>query len=294
MYHRILIPLDGSKLAEQVFPAVLELAGPLNSEIIIMGACEANAKEEGETCALYLKDASRVLDSRLAGSTATLKTEVLYGKPSEEILRYAQDEKIDIIFMTSHGRSGIMPWSLGSTVDKVFKRTSVPLVVVKAREKVDKNSPSVYSRILITLDGSDKSIAVLPYIRELAKIVDCEVFPIRVVEAGRHVRTIGGLDYIRYVERDMSSTKDAVIKSLEEVCSDLAQTKAKVHCEVKTGEPAKEILGYADDIDCTLIAMTSHGHHGMETWALGSVASKVVAVAKQSVLLVPSFIRKPE
>ncbi len=290
MFEKVLVPLDGSKLAEQVFPAVIQLAGPIDAEVDIVGVCEVGEKAEGETCQLYIKEASRVLDSRFAGSKATLKMEVLFGKPSEQILRYAQVEKVDIIFMSSHGRSGIMPWSLGSTVDKVFKRTSAPLIVVRVKEKPEKTS--IYQRILVTLDGSEKSIAVLPYIREMARIVPCEVFLVRVIEAGRHVRTIGGLDYVRFLEQDINSTKDSVKKYLEGLEADLLLTESKVNCEVRTGDPAQEILKYADEIGCTMIAMTSHGHHGIEAWALGSVASKIVAVSQQSVLLVPSFKRK--
>jgi nucleotide-binding universal stress UspA family protein len=290
MFKRILVPLDGSKLAEQVIPAVTELGGPSNSEIIILGVCEAGKKTEGETCEAYLREESRELDSRLAGSTATLQTRVVYGKPSEQILHYALEEKIDIVFMSSHGRSGIMPWSLGSTVDKVFKSTSVPLVVVRTREKPSKIK--LFSRILVPLDGSEKSAAALPLLKELAGILPLEIFTIRVIEAGRHVRTIGGLDYVQFLERDINDTKGKVKRSLESLFTDPAFTNTRVTCEVRKGDPAQEILKYADETECTLIMMTSHGHHGIETWALGSVTSKIVAVARQSILLVPSFVRK--
>jgi nucleotide-binding universal stress UspA family protein len=290
MFKKILVPLDGSKLAEQVFPSVVQLAKPLDSEIIVLGVCEANAKVEGEICRVYLEEQSRVLNGRLSGYSANSKTEVLFGKPSEQILRYAIDEKIDVIFMTSHGRSGLMPWSLGSTVDKVFKRTSVPIIVVRAKEKPDKTS--IFSCIAVPLDGSERSTAVLPYVKELAEILPSEVFLFKVIEEGRHVRTIGGLDHVRFLEQDINLTKESAKKDLENLRENMKLIKSKVHCEVRTGDAASEIVKYTDIIDCTLIAMTSHGHHGIEAWALGSVASKVVSVAEQSVMLVPSFTRK--
>jgi len=290
MYYRVLVPLDGSKLAEQVFPAVAELASAFGSEVVIAGVCEPEEKEEGQTCRLYINDKAEQLESSLAGSAATLKTVVLFGKPAEQILRYAEVEKVDLIIMSSHGRSGIMPWSLGSTVDKVFKRVGIPLIVVRAKEPPEE--ARLFSRIEVPLDGSEKSTVVLPYIRELAKVLPCEVFPVQVVEAGRHVRTIGGLDYVRFGERDISSTKAAVKKYLEGVCTDLALTKAKVSCEVRVGDAAREILKFADEKGCTLIAISSHDHSGIEAWAMGSVTFKIVDVSKQSVWLVPSFVRK--
>ncbi len=290
MFKKILVPLDGSKLAEQVFPGVLQLAKPLDSEIIVMGVGEASAKEDGEIYRAYLEEQTALLDGRLTGSQATLKTEILFGKPSEQILRYAADEKVDTIFMTSHGRSGFMPWSLGNTVDKVFKRTSVPIIVVRAKEKPEKTS--LFSCIAVPLDGSERSTAVLPYVKELAEIAPGDAFLFRVIEEGRHVRTIGGLDYVRFPEQDINVTKESVKKDLESLRDNMKLINSKVHCEVRTGDAASEIFKYTDIIDCSLIAMTSHGHHGIEAWTLGSVASKVVSVARQSVMLIPSFTRK--
>lgn len=290
MLDRILLPLDGSKLAEQVLPAITELASALGSEVVIAGVCESENKEEGHACRLYINDKAEQLESSLAGSGATLKTVALFGKPAEQILRYAEVEKVDLIIMSSHGRSGIMPWSLGSTVNKVFKRAGIPLIIVRA--KALPQEAHLFSRIVVPLDGSEKSTAVLPYIRELAKILPCEVFPIRAVEAGRHIRTIGGLDYVQFRDRDISSTKTAVQKYLDGVCTDLTLTRAKVSCEVRVGDAAWEILKFADEKGCTLIAISSHGHSGVEAWALGSVTSKIVEVSKQSVWLVPSFARK--
>jgi len=290
MFNRVLVPLDGSELAKQVFPAAAELASAFGSEVVIVGVCEPEEKGEGQACQLYINEEAKQLEGSLASSAATPKTVVLFGKPAEQILHYAEVEKIDLIIMSSHGRSGIMPWPLGSTVNKVVKKAGIPLVVVRAKEQPEESR--LFSRIVVPLDGSERSAAVLPHIKELAGILSCEVFAIQVVEEGKHVRTIGGLDYVRFRERDISATKAAVKKYLEGVCSDLALTKANLSCEVRVGDAAREILKFADEKGCTLIAISSHGHSGIEAWAMGSVTSKIVEVSKQSVWLMPSFSRK--
>ena len=290
MFNRILVPLDGSKLAKQVFPAVAELAIAFGSEVVIVGVCDHEDKKEGQACRLYINDEAEQLKGRLSGSSSTLRTIVLFGKPAEQILSYAEVNKVDLIIMSCFGHSGIMPWSMGSTANKVLKKTGVPLIVVRSKELPEETR--LFSRIVIPLDGSEKSTAVLPYIRELAKLLYCEIFLIQVVEAGTHVRTIGGMNYVRFSERDISSTKTAMKKYLEGVCTDLALTKAKVSCEVRVGDAALEILKFADEKGCTLLAISSHGHSGIEAWAMGSITSKIVEVSKQSVWLVPSFARK--
>lgn len=290
MFNKILVPLDGSKLAKQVFPAVAELASAFDSEVIIIGICEREDEEEGQACRLYINDEAGELEHILASSTATLKTVSLFGKPAEQILSYVEVNKVDLIMMSSFGQSGIKPWSMGSTANKVFKKTGVPLIIIRSKEMQEESR--LFSRIIVPLDGSEKSAAVLPYIKELARMLYCEIFLIQVVEEGKHVRTIGGLDYVQFSERDMSSTKTAMKNYLEGVCTDLGPTKAKVSSEVRVGDAALEILKFADEKGCTLIAISSHGHSGIEAWATGSITSKIVAVSKQSVWLVPSFARK--
>ena len=290
MFNRVLVPLDGSKLAEQVFPTVMELASAFGSEVVIVGVCAPEEKEEGQACQLYINNDAEQLEGSLTGSAATLRAVVLFGKPAEQILSYAEVNGVDLIVMSSHGRSGIMPWSLGSTVNKVVKRAGVPLIIVRTKEPPEE--ARLFSRIVVPLDSSERSTVVLPYIKELAKILPCEVFLIQVVEPGKHIRTIGGLDYVQFKDRDINSTKATVKKYLEGVGADLALTKAKVSCEVRVGGAAREILKLADEKGCTLIAMSSHGHSGIEAWAMGSVTSKIVEVSKQSVWLVPSFARK--
>jgi nucleotide-binding universal stress UspA family protein len=289
VFQRILVPLDGSKLAEQVFPAVIELAGAFGSRVFVIGVCDSGLEEESQSYRLYLYDMTKRLSVRLAHPGASVESSVLSGRPSEQILHYVETNKIDLIIMSSHGRSGITPWPMGSTVDKIFKKAGVPLIVVKAREKPGINR--LFNRIVVPLDGSDKSLAVIPYVKEIAGRILCEVYPIRVMESGKHVRTVGGLNYVRFPEQDMAAAKAAAMAYLEEVSSGIASSFSGVHCEVNAGEAASEILKFSDEIGCTLIAMTSHGHHGIETWALGSVTSKITAVGKQSIFLVPSFTR---
>ncbi len=289
MFNRILVPLDGSKLAEQVFPPVMELARAFGSQIVIVGVCDPEDKEEERACQLYTDNQAKQLEISFAGSSATSKTAVLVGKPAEQVIRYAQANDIDLVVMTSHGRSGIMPW-LGGTVLKTLRKAAVPLIVVRAKEPVEE--VRLFDRIVIPLDGSSSSAVVLPYIVEVAKKLPCDILPIRVTEPGRHVRTIGGLDYIRFDERDVNSTNVIASQYLDEVCAELTGTEAKVSCEVRVGDAAHEILKFADEKKCTLLAMSSHGRSGLEEWAMGSVSSKVMDLSKQSVLLVPSFSRK--
>jgi len=287
MYDKILVPLDGSKLAEQVFPPVTEVAGAFGSEVVLVEVCEPEETEYGQACRLYINSEAEGLRKSLAGSAATVKTVVLEGKPAEQILGYAENNDVDLVFVSSHGRSGIAPWSLGGTVQKVLQRVKVPLIIVRAEENPERSvKASLFSRILVSLDGSERSATVLPHIAELTTKLASEVVLFQVVETGKHVHTVGGLGYIPYKDRDLESAKISARRYLEGV--KLAGTKAAVSFEVRVGDSAREIIKLANEKDCHLIAMSSHGHSGIEAWVYDSVTGKILQAGQRSFMLVPS------
>ena len=150
MYKKILVPLDGSKLAECALPYVEELARGCDTEEVILVsvtervqgyrafedpsqplgqrlAPEASGKKE--------KQAQRYLDriaKAMEAKGINVGTEVLLGDPAEEIAIYAEHTGCDIIVMSSHGRSGPSRWTHGSVADRVFRGSPVPLLMVRA------------------------------------------------------------------------------------------------------------------------------------------------------------------
>jgi nucleotide-binding universal stress UspA family protein len=149
MYEKILVPLDGSELAESVLPHVETIArGCSVVEIILLRVCEApsiladypegkdrswdkhvermttNAQQQ---CNVYLGDVEKQLRDR--GFNVMIESRL--GKPAEEIINYANQNKVDLIIMASHGRAGVSRWAYGSEADKVLRSSCVPVLLVK-------------------------------------------------------------------------------------------------------------------------------------------------------------------
>ena len=149
MYEKILVPLDGSELAESVLPHVETIArGCSVVEIILLRVCEApsiladypegsnrnwekhvermttNAQQQ---CNVYLGDVEKQLRDR--GFNVMIESRL--GKPAEEIINYASENKVDLIIMASHGRAGVSRWAYGSEADKVLRSSCVPVLLVK-------------------------------------------------------------------------------------------------------------------------------------------------------------------
>ena len=148
MYKKILVPLDGSHIAECVMPHVKAIAKVANSEVELVNVVEPfEIPTRGEIAITEndLKqinaDASREAYKYLNALTKRLKRAgiectpvVITGKPAESLVDYADNNAIDLIIMATHGRSGITKWFWGSVAEKVLRAVNIPILLVKAGE----------------------------------------------------------------------------------------------------------------------------------------------------------------
>ena len=149
MYKKILVPLDGSKLAECVLPHVETIARGGNTEnVTFIRVFEPLSLPvsvgEGYTLSTddwpKIEEASKAaaenylnkLTSKLKYDKVKIQTEVMVGKPAETIADYATSNGVDLIAIATHGRSGVSRWVWGSVADKVLRSSRVPILVVRA------------------------------------------------------------------------------------------------------------------------------------------------------------------
>ena len=145
MYKKILVPLDGSELSESVMEHVVAIAKncrmpqvvllrvrePLDEDVrktLDVKIANELDKAYRDEVDVYLKKIAA--DLKAKGVTA--KTEVLAGNPAEEIIDYAEDSDIDLIIMSTHGRSGVSRWVFGSVADRVIRHTKKPVLIKPA------------------------------------------------------------------------------------------------------------------------------------------------------------------
>ena len=146
MYRKILVPLDGSALSESVLEHVIAIASgckvpevvlirvsqPLDQTVTIAVDYETASELDNahrEEAVSYLEQVATGLKEK----GLLVNTVVIKGKPAEEILNYAQSSGVDMIIMSSHGRSGATRWVLGSVADKVIRHSTVPVIIEPAR-----------------------------------------------------------------------------------------------------------------------------------------------------------------
>ncbi|MCJ7426182.1 MAG: universal stress protein [Dehalococcoidales bacterium] len=283
MWKKILVPLDGSDLAELALPYAQELVSAFDSELILLYVSEPAEHEYLHMHQLYLEKVA-VQMKKLVKRVSPL---VVSGKPAEEIVKYTEKNDIGLIIMASHGRSGIIPWATGGIASKVIDATGVPLLLIKTTKPRRKTKGKhLISRILLPLDGSEAGEAAITRVKELKFRFEAEVILLEVVPEGRHLRTVGGLDYILFPEQELETFKAEANAYLGEVYKRLQRSKGELKIEIRSGEVAKEILNYAKRKKASLIAISSHGHSGMTKWVFGSTAQEIIQDSPIPVLVV--------
>lgn len=285
MWKKILVPLDGSDLAELALPYAEELATAFKSELILLYAGEASEQEYLHMHELYLEKMA-VQTKKIIGRVSPV---VVSGKPAEAIVKYTEKNDIRLIVMASHGSSGIIPWAKGGVASKVIEGIGVPLLLIKETKRRKTKEKHLISRILLPLDGSEAGEAAITRVKELKSRLEAEVILLEVVPLGRHIRTIGGIDHILYPESEIETFKAEAREYLDKVYKRLQRGKGELKVEIRTGQLAKEILSYAKEKRVSLIAIASHGHSGMTKWVFGSTAQKVIEDSPIPVLVVKSL-----
>lgn len=292
MIRTILVPLDGSRLAEQALPTARRLATRTDAAVALVRIVPTGPYVQAplpahratvEEAAEFLRGAARSLSS----DGVTVHTAVYRDGPvAEAILRAATAQGADLIVMSTHGRSGLRRVVLGSVAERVLQATTLPLVLVRGYPRPGFQREGAYCRILVPLDGTPPAESALRYVAGEAFARDAELLllysgqPARAPVAPGVLRD-GPEQACERIGQESAGERAAARQYLG------ATTRAHLDRQAwhVHGDPATAILDFADDQDIELIALATHGRTGLGRLTHGSVATHVVHHADVPVLL---------
>jgi nucleotide-binding universal stress UspA family protein len=283
---RILVPLDGSTLAEAVIPVAERLARDHDADVVLLEVLEGEQGKDAEIeaeqrAAAYLR---RMADGLRDRGLARVRTSIWYGDVDQAIANAVARERVDLVTMSTHGRSGLDRLRFGSVAEGVVRRAPVPALLV--RDIVSWGRGGI-KRILVPLDWSATSEEVLSIVACLAGPFDFEVLLLHVIE---HIRPLTSSE----------SAENGVYHReaeayLAQVAGCLEARGVRVGLTVRYGSPAEVIAAVATETGSGLVAMSTHGRSGVARLVLGSVAERVLKSVSIPVLLwkPPATVREP-
>jgi nucleotide-binding universal stress UspA family protein len=299
MFEKILVPLDGSPLAQAILPYVMLVAKGFHSRVILFHVAETALDHEAPEQKTYADETMErirsLAESYLAGVADELRregidvdTKVVKGQAAAQIVEHAEQENVGLIAMSTHGRSGLARLVMGSGIDKILRTWEQPVLLVRPRDEgASGEAAGRLSKIIVPLDGSNAAEEALPFAEELAKVLELEVLLIQVIAVETPVAfgpvTPDSWPVPTHVLERLDVVASGYLTGLANVLKNKGLT---VQWEVLRGSPGPRIVEFAKGILDSLVVMTTHGRSGFRRWVLGSVADGVVRKTGEPVLVI--------
>ncbi|HLY21507.1 MAG TPA: universal stress protein [bacterium] len=298
---RILVPLDGSRLAEWVLPPAASLARHLGARLTLLHVTERDAPPSvhGERHLTRIDESDRYLAEVAARcGAAGVETETHVhpnpeGNVTQSIVAHAADLDADLIVLATHGAGGARRALFGSVAQQVLRRGDRPVLLIRPPESgavppIDRNGLTLH-KMLLPLDGEPAAEAALPFAGTFARAYGAEIVLLRVVPT---LSTIAGerASAAKLVPTAAAATLDyeegEAQRYLRTIADLIRAVGIGVSWAVARGDAAQGVLDEAAASGAELLIMASHGRTGLSAVFTGSVASKVVGRYAGPILLV--------
>jgi nucleotide-binding universal stress UspA family protein len=296
MFNHILIPLDGSKMAESVMPIALFLSENCKSQITLIHIIERHAPTKihsdrhirfPEEALTYLENVKTHFPDRLNVDYHVHTTEVGHVAPS--LVDHAKELHCDLIVMCTHGRIRLEQLLFGTIAQQTISMGNIPVLVIHPDALLN-NRPFSCTKMLVPLDISEEHEKGIKTARDLARVLGCSLYIIVVIQ------TLATLSGTRATESRLAPVATAEMLELEEeravnylkgLTSEISSDGILVSGEVARGEPSDIIAKTALEIKADLIVMGTHGKAGADAFWSGSVTPRVFNKTSIPLLLVP-------
>jgi nucleotide-binding universal stress UspA family protein len=314
MFERILVPLDGSRRAEQALPIAARLARASRGTIVLLRVVSIPNEivsylalepiPTRDDIGAAREEARNYLDGMATGRSLVgihSETEVILGQAAAAILSAVNAHHIDLIVLCSHGYTGLTRWFVGSVAEKVVHHSPVPVLVLREGGPLpvgphpDAGSPW---RVLVPLDGSARAQAA---VAPAAQLIAALSAPARGALHLTRVEVQPDPDEISHHKREamIHKAKEYLGTTTEQIREGLAADPAAdlrlaITWSVTLDEDiASGIIRAAED-GSDVIAMTTHGSHGLPRWVMGSITGQVLHATGLPLLIVrpPDMIDK--
>ncbi len=310
MFNHILMPLDGSSLAEASISCTLAFARAFNTRVTLLRVMEKSEQVDclqpidpldWSMCKMEAGTYLEELHSRFAAEGIETESVLKEGEPAQRILETLQERNIDLIVVSSHGRSGPSGWHAGSVARKIASRARTSLMILRSfRQEApsqddasDNNGghPSGrfrFKKILVPLDGSRRSEYVLAPATTLTQFHDAELVFAHVAARPEMPR------WTQPTPEDMELSDRIVKRNLEEMQQHLdailsrLSVRARIRLE-SADDAAIRLHELEREENPDLVIISAHGYSGSSKWTCGSVANTFVEYGAAPLLMVQDF-----
>jgi nucleotide-binding universal stress UspA family protein len=297
MINHILVPLDGSALAECVLPHVAAIAPVTHARITLLHVLQQ--PHNGGTPAvdpvewhLQKQNAEKYMEgivSRLSeASIPGVETVILEGNPASSVIDFAHNNKVDLIALSTHGQSGLSGWNVSGVVQKILLRSYRSTLLVRAyMPSAEETTKIRYKRLFVGIDCSARSGFVLPFAINLARFYKSQLLLETVIEKPRVINRMPVSEEIAELSNQfVEKNQQAASHYFNQLLAQFATKDLKIKTHISIGDNAIAVLhDMAEESNADLVLLVAHGETGERRWPYGSVTTSFIAYGNTSLLI---------
>jgi len=299
MLDHILVPMDGSRVAECVLPHAIALARTFDARVTLLRVvAQTRTAGLGRTIDPLRWHMRKIEAQSYLGSVGTRLQEAglqveevtLEGQAADSVIEFAHGHDTDLILLSSHGQSGLSKWNISSVVQKVILRAYMPVMIVRAYHVVSNDLAGLrYEQVLVPLDGSQRAECVLPLASHLACFHDGQLLLAHAVgtpETPRHTPLTG--EEAELVDRITEYNRLEAARYLEDLEDRLGAADSECNVRsrlLESEDTATALHDLAKQEGVDLVALSAHGYTSTTRWPYGSIALNFIAYGNTPLLV---------
>jgi nucleotide-binding universal stress UspA family protein len=298
MINHILVPLDGSTLAECVLPHVIAIAPVTNARVTLLHVMQPLQNTSGNAAVdpiewhLQKQNSEKYLDQIVSqlNQSGILGVDrvILEGGPASSVVEFASNNNVDLIVLSTHGQSGLSGWNVSGVVQKILLRSYKSILLVRAYLPSSAGMTKVrYKRLFIGMDCSPRSEFVLPYAISLAQQHKSQVILETVIERPQTINRFPlSEEDTNLINKFVERNAEAASRYLNQLVTQFSMKELKLKAHVSTGDSAITVLhDMAEESNADLVMLVAHGYTGERRWPYGSVTTSFIAYGNSSLMI---------
>ncbi|HEY9528282.1 MAG TPA: universal stress protein [Anaerolineales bacterium] len=298
MLNHILVPLDGSTLAECVLPHVTAIAPVTHARITLLHVLQQPQNGGGTPAVdpvdwhLKKQNAEKYLEGIVnrfsEAGIPGVEPVILEGSPAGSVIDFARGNNVDLIALSTHGHSGLSGWNVSGVVQKILLRSYKSTLLVRAYMPSSTGTTKIrYKRLFVGMDCSARSEYVLPLAINLAQFYKSQLILETVIEKPRTINRMPvSQEFEELSNRFVEQNQQAASHYFKQLLAQFSTKTLKIKTHISVGNNAIAVLhDMAEESNADMVLLAAHGETGERRWPYGSVTTSFIAYGNTSLLI---------
>jgi nucleotide-binding universal stress UspA family protein len=298
LINHILVPLDGSTLAECVLPHIIALAPVTNARVTLLHVLQQpqngrrNPAVDPVEWHLQKQNSEKYLEQIVnqlnASGILGVESIILDGNPANGVIDFAQNNNVDLIALSTHGNSGLSGWNVSSVVQKILLRSYKSILLVRAYLPSSTGKTKIrYKRLFLGMDCSPRSEFVLPFAISLAQFHKSQIILECAIEKPQAINRFPlSEEDTQLIDKFVERNYQAASHYFQQLVTQFSTKELKLRTHVSIGDNAVAVLhDMAEEANADLMMLAAHGYSGERRWPYGSVTTSFIAYGNTSLMI---------